>query len=62
MELFGLIYSSMITLADNVLMQTQRMIPNKIGLNPTCLMVSLERPAPIMNSVTHIPTLANPTI
>ena len=50
----------MITLADSVLMQIQRMIPNKIGLKPTCLMVSLERPAPIRNSVNNIPTLANP--
>jgi len=52
----------MITLADSVLMQIQRMMPNRIGLKPTCLMVSLERPAPIRNSVNNIPTLANPTI
>lgn len=52
----------MITLADSVLMQIQRMMPNRIGLKPTCLMVSLESPAPMRNSVNNIPTLANPTI
>ena len=55
---YDFIQSSRMTLADSTLMHAQRIMPKSMGLNPTCLMVAFDRPAPIRKRVNSMPILA----
>lgn len=51
-------YNRSMAKADNTLIQIQRITPSTMGLKPTCLITSLESPAPIRNKVNNMPIFA----